>query len=285
MRRASVRFTLILALVLALAGVSLATAQVNDGEWEYLIVSYGTTSFTNVLGSPDADNVTFSKVQLFSEIGVTLPSEAITLQRNIDVLGMFGWEMVTIVGTIGGDQQIVFKRPYDAERSQQEAERIRAERERLIEAYNLARTSADPQPQLVDLDEVDLLRAKEAREREDAVTVSNAIRTASSDFKVADLEVSGYVSDPEGMGVVEARLTLDVTDAALVAAGQYRSSLVEEAVTSFTDALGPAGLIVANQDLCFRGPNKNTALITIVAVIEHDGNEVEVGSFRRTRCY
>ena len=102
----------VLVRVVACLGLTLAaTAQAQEiVEWEYLVVSYGTTYFTdpvlNLEGEAGA-----SKILLLSELGITLPREATELQRDIDVLGRFGWELVAVVGTIGGDQQIVFKRP------------------------------------------------------------------------------------------------------------------------------------------------------------------------------
>lgn len=148
MRNHTTRTLLALLLGSLLGLLHMAAAQEASQEWEYLVVSYGETRFSNPLLSPESNLATYSKVQLFSDIGVTLPSEAISLQRNIDILGMFGWEVVTIVGAIGGDQQIVFKRPYDPERSAAEAERIKAEREQLIEIYN-AGQSTDLAPALL----------------------------------------------------------------------------------------------------------------------------------------
>src|SRR5690606_25660143 len=113
----------LLTIVFTVAGLAASQAaaqtavQAAEQEWEYLIVSYGETRFANPFLDPDSSNASFSKVQLFSDLGVTLPSEAITLQRNVDILGRFGWELITVVGTIGGDQQLVFKRPYDEQRS------------------------------------------------------------------------------------------------------------------------------------------------------------------------
>ena len=239
---------LALLLTITLAAIGSVGAQAVVGEWEYLVVSYGTTYFSNPLLEADSANATFSKVQLFSEIGVTLPNEAITLQRNIDVLGKFGWEMVTVVGSIGGDQQILFKRPYDEQRSKEEAARIRAEREELIAAYNTSSASADAgapaaeTPKLVDLDAVERAQATDARNTRDASKVRGVVETAAaSGYLLPELTVTGNAYSPDGMGRVTVQVTQDVTAAALVASGQYRSNLVTSAVEQFKAALVRAG--------------------------------------------
>jgi len=77
-----------------------------DHQWEYLVVSYGKTLF----GNPE-------KTLAYRSIGLSATAqEANEIQQGLDVLGRFGWEIITVVGTIGGDQQIVMKRRYDKNR-------------------------------------------------------------------------------------------------------------------------------------------------------------------------
>jgi hypothetical protein len=54
-----------------------------------------------------------------------MTSEAVSLQQSMDVLGRFGWELVGVVGSAGGDQQLVIKRVFDAQRSAADADQIR----------------------------------------------------------------------------------------------------------------------------------------------------------------
>lgn len=285
---------LLLAFLIPLLTVaSTALAQEETGEWEYLVVSYGTTYFDNPLTNADPADATYSKVQLFSDIGVTIPNEAIDLQRNIDVLGMFGWEMVSVVGSIGGDQQIVFKRPYDEERSSAEAERIRAEREEIIAAYNASNDSSDTsepeekKPQLVDVDAVERTQATVARNERDEATVRSFIETAAaSGFPISDASISADADNPTSDPDVTVRMTQDVTAAALIAPGQYRKSLVDDAVEQFETSLTNAGLLKSDSfSYCGYRQPQGVADIRITAVIQHDGTTTEVGSYWQTFCF
>lgn len=284
-------FTSLLAIFLTLTRVASAQAA-EDSEWEYLVVSYGTTYFSDPLLDPDAANATFSKVQLFSEIGVTLPQEAVTLQRNIDVLGMFGWEMVTIVGSIGGDQQIVFKRPYDAERSAAEAERIKAERQELIDLYEAtsSRSNTDEateRPQLIDLDAVERAQATEDRNRRDEGTVRGWIEAAAATgFMLPDLVVVGRARSPDSSPEVSVTITLDVTEAALVGPGQYRRSLATTAINNLFETLLTTGFVAPPiySSFCFSDP-VGEASITVNAVIQHGGVTTTVATNYKTYCF
>lgn len=276
-------------LIALLGGFGLATAQSLDAEWEYLVVSYGTTYFSDPLLEADASDATFSKVQLFSDLGVTLPNEAISLQRNIDILGRFGWELVTVVGTIGGDQQLVFKRPYDEQRSADEAARIRAEREELIAAYNEARSdtsSTEQTPELVDLDAVERAQATDARNRRDEATVRSAIEAAAAHgSSLVALDVEGRAYSPEAAPRVYVRVTQDVTGTALVGPGQYRRSLVDTAVEGLFEALGPAGLSKPRYGFCLGDDADGEVNITVTAVLQHGGTTTAVGNYTEVRCF
>lgn len=279
-------------LIAVLATLGIAMAQEASAEWEYLVVSYGETYFYNPLLDPDAENATFSKVQLFSDIGVTIPSEAINLQRNIDVLGRFGWELVTIVGTIGGDQQLVFKRPYDEQRSVEEAARIQAEREELVAAYNESRaqaSSAGERPGLLDLDAFELIQATAERNRRDEATVRGIIETAAAvGFPLHEITVSGRAYSPDSSPNVNVQVTLDVTAAALVAPGQYRKSLVDDAVEQFFASLTRSGFDKPPRYsiFCYSSDvGDGEASVVVTAVIEHDGVISEVGTYRETFCF
>jgi len=284
--------TLVALLLSVLMLLGTVNAQSADQEWEYLVVSYGTTYFNHPVLDIDAANAVFSKVQLFSEIGVTIPQEAIGLQRNIDVLGKFGWEMVTIVGAIGGDQQIVFKRPYDAEQSAAEAERIKAEREELIAAYNTVReTAATPGDDeevtampLVDLDAVERAQATEERNQRDAQTVRDMInQVAARGYTFLEINIEGEAYLPDSDPIVTVELIQDVTATALVAPGQYRSSLARNAMNEVFAVLEELGTV--QEDFCFGRTGPGEINIRVTAVVQHEGEPAEVARTRKRHCY
>lgn len=136
-----------------------------DVQWEYLVVSYGKTVF----GAPE-------KTLAYRSIGLSATAqEANEVQRSLDVLGRFGWEVVTIVGTIGGDQQIVFKRRYDRNRSVNEGSEILKGREvflrdllDIMQRENRIREEADAaahaernKPRLIELDAFEAAQNRE----------------------------------------------------------------------------------------------------------------------------
>lgn len=67
-------------------------------KWEYLAVTPGKVYWSSV-----ASKAEMSKDTAFRE--------ATELEQLLDKLGQQRWELVSIVGQIGGDQEFVFKRP------------------------------------------------------------------------------------------------------------------------------------------------------------------------------
>ncbi|MFX1679204.1 DUF4177 domain-containing protein [Mitsuaria sp. CC2] len=91
-------------------GQSLSSGSVaipaSDQMWEYVVVSYGKTLF----GAPQ-------KTLAYRTLGLPDGQEGSDLQKSLDILGRFGWELVSVVGAIGGDQQLILKRRFDRVRS------------------------------------------------------------------------------------------------------------------------------------------------------------------------
>jgi hypothetical protein len=79
-----------------------------EDKWEYLVVTFGKTSFVDIEESIKNGR---SKLAAFNEFASFLSGyEGIDLQAKLDILGRFGWGLVDTVGEIGGDQQLIFKR-------------------------------------------------------------------------------------------------------------------------------------------------------------------------------
>ena len=170
-----------------------------ESQWEYLVVSYGKTLF----GSPE-------KTLAYRSIGLAATAqEANEIQQSLDILGRFGWEIVTVVGAIGGDQQIVMKRRYEKTRVANEGLGILKGRElylkdlidilergkKVREESETAAVAARNQPKLVDLD------AKEAEERRIKLTsdLEAKVKLILSSIKgVNEPNVSVRVLDSEG---------------------------------------------------------------------------------------
>jgi hypothetical protein len=82
---------LAVAFVVSFSAANSPTSQ----KWEYLAVTPGKVYWSSVA----------------SKAKDTGCQEAIELEQLLDKLGQQGWELVSIVGLIGGDQEFVFKRP------------------------------------------------------------------------------------------------------------------------------------------------------------------------------
>lgn len=137
-----------------------------DPQWEYIVVSYGKTLFD----SPQ-------KTLAYRTLGLSGGSEAIDFESNLDIMGRFGWELVTVVGTIGGDQQVVLKRKYDKSRAANEYGMILRGKElylkdlgdiiersnRLAEESRRQAEAERIKPRLVDLDALDEHAARQRK--------------------------------------------------------------------------------------------------------------------------
>lgn len=273
--------TLVLAASMPAAGQQVAEVR----EWEYLVVSYGSTAFIDPLVELEARGTTFSKIEMFGEIGITVPLEAVELQRNIDVLGKFGWELVAVVGAIGGDQQLVFKRPYDAERSAQEAERIRAERSKLLEAYNAQRAGTGDGSELIELDAFERAQAIEAKNAADAAAARALFDPLTSAYAIRSVDAWGVANGPASTPRVIVNLTLDVSEQALVGPNQYRRSLAARATEDFMRGLLDNGFRASPSNSCPLPAAPGLATVNVSAVVQHAGSTTPVHTRTLSFCY
>lgn len=238
--------------------------------WEYLVATYGKTVF----GSPE-------KTLAYRALGVSATAqEATEIQRSLDVLGRFGWELVAIVGTIGGDQQIVMKRRYDKSRATNESLAILRGRElylkdlidiheraqRMREESEAAVAAEKGRPRLVELD------AKEAEERRNRLVAERLSRIndalTRAKWGVPAVASVSVLDGPERFNMVE--LKLDLTGLMLQNGNTYRASAVKSWLTTTAlpvlreAASGFGGLIS----------------ITATATITFDGKVYTVGEQR-----
>lgn len=193
------------------------------------MVSYGKTIF----GSPE-------KTLAYRQIGLSATAqEANDVQRSLDVLGRFGWEVITIVGTIGGDQQMVLKRRYDRSRSAGEASEILRGREvylrdlldimereaRMREASASAAEAEKSRPRLIELDSQDASQenARLTAERKASLEAAIAGTPWASRTSLRVYASSGYTS---------VDVTFDGTQDFLKNGNSYRKSEVASWVKS-----------------------------------------------------
>lgn len=234
-----------------------------DTQWEYLIVSYGKTLF----GDPE-------KTLAYRSIGLAATAqEANEIQRSLDVLGRFGWEVVTIVGTIGGDQQMVMKRRYDKNRVSNEATQILKGREiylkdliDILERAKRARAEAASaaeyersKPGLIDLDAVEAeeSRRQAAQQRHELYAKAFASEpwAARSDIKI---DASPYEK------TVSITISVNLTDEMLKNGNTYRRSQVKDWID--LNVMPQVRKVLHDGDVN----------ITVTAVISHLGKNHQV---------
>lgn len=219
-------------------------------QWEYIVVSYGKALF----GIPEK---TFAYSTLSSDV---VGQEAKGLQRSLDVLGRFGWEIVTVVGSVGGDQQVVLKRRYEKDRTSSEAAKISRMRELylnelvdILEREEKIRSTRkeDAADQLVELDEVDRL----ALVAKDVEKIREVVVDVLSDLKFADkskFNVNALYSGSEDISV---EIEIDYTSDLLIEGNKYRRStakaFAERSLQRFRSMVEPVLLrqLVKSRDL------------------------------------
>jgi hypothetical protein len=198
-------------------------------QWEYLVVSYGKTLFSHPAKTTDYFPLTHH-----------IASEAVDLQGSLDGLGSLGWELVSIVGAIGGDQQLVLKRKYEPTRSKADSLAIEKQRDKLIAEYSIrAKKEADEKLRLeklvatkkapIDLDAVDSNGSYE-KARADAVSYINDLSTSIN----SDNIISRTVAYDNGLGYTVA-YQFDLSRDFLKNVNEYRKSEIDQYLSDALD--------------------------------------------------
>jgi hypothetical protein len=208
-------------------------------QWEYLVVSFGKVYFSDPLTDSDAKASGVSKLVSFSKEGIVIANEGLLTQRYMDTLGKFGWELVSVVGAIGGDQEMLFKRPFDENRSKQEEELIKQEGERIrklvqderAKTVNVLTTTAE----LVDLDEAERIEARNANRR----SQEERLKTAAETYKEYPITIDSIISNAYSASEtnVSISLTADATSKLLTDGNKYRSSEAKRLADSIANSI------------------------------------------------
>lgn len=247
-----------------------ATTKVStDGQWEYLVISFGKTYFSSA-ADISAKQTGQSKLMIFGPLGGVVASEALDTQDQVDTLGRYGWELIGVLGAIGGDQQWVFKRPFDPDRAAKEAAQIKKEGADLAAARDKAaketavKPVAPPPTELVDLDAQEA-RAKQAQLDQalrDRFTTSLQLpgwTTVKTDTSRLTAQADGTPTSYSSQVV----LYLDVTQRAL-SGNTYRSGAIKAMIDDYANSLKAQG--------------RFSAVKKAVVCLSSDGVEVRIGA-------
>lgn len=261
----------------------------NDGQWEYLVISFGKTYFSSPVDI-DAKRDGRSKLMIFGPVGGVVAQEALDTQAQVDTLGRYGWELVGVLGAIGGDQQWVFKRRYDPARAVQEEAQIRKEGAELAAARDKAAKEAAAKPvvppptELVDLDNQEA-RAKQAQlDQALRSRFTEALRLPGWSF--AEINVSKLVASSDGTpsSISDVRVTLDVTQRVL-SGNTYRRSTVQTIIDEYINSLKTQGrfntITEASYGICLSSDGTD---LTIDASLKFNNEMRNVGYAKKLYC-
>ena len=239
-------------------------------QWEYMVVTFGGTYFS------DRDNLTLAYLDEGLNGNI---QEANILEKNLNILGNHGWELVGITGTIGGDQQLTLKRPYDETISTEErrkAEEIQKSADEkyvqsLIErAETIETTPQTPKRELKELDSFEAAEAKKKSEEEAQKLTEEKneyLKKAMHDsLSKTDLKIlSEEYRNEEGY---EFDISLEVLlpKRFLINGDSYRSSSIEE----YAEELAPYFELKEFE-------NEEGSSITVSFLLEFDGENEVVG--------
>ena len=196
-----------------------------DQQWEYIVVSYGKTAFE----SPQ-------KTLAYRTLGLSGGMEATEVEANLDIMGRFGWEILAIVGAIGGDQQIVLKRKYDKARAASEYGMITRGKElylkdlsdiaqrtnRLLEESRRQAEADRNKTRLIDLDSID---EQAARQRK----LAGLEKSYSEAFQKLEMAPTSTISvrrKNEFSNDIEVEIRSDLTSKFLKDGNSYRRNEV-----------------------------------------------------------
>ena len=217
----------------------------NELKWEYLVVSFGKTSFEKIESNIKNGN---SKLVAFQEFADLLSGyEGVGLQTKLDMLGRFGWELVTTIGQIGGDQQLFLRRNRLENRIDIEQDAIKnlttilrdesAQKEKRLKSYlaeidrSRIKQEEKEQTELIDLDakeQRDREKAAETRaEAEIAAMLTPVINAFQKKTKLSSIDVSVTANEDAAKRILykgEIAIKLDATDALLFENNKYRRS-------------------------------------------------------------
>ena len=233
-------------------------ATADEDQWEYLVVSFGKTSFNSIEESIIKGG---SKLVAFQEFADLLSGhEGIDLQTKLDILGRFGWELVDTLGSIAGDQQLFLKRSRLENRIDIEREALKTlsvilreeseKREKRLKEYlaelDRLREKRDTEPQegLVELDSIEKRDRERDAERKATAAITSMFPEppnsyqANTQIKSVDVRVSADEND-SGKILYKGTITIavDATEELLIETNKYRASQAKKLLGNFKRGL------------------------------------------------
>lgn len=206
---------------------------VAEDQYEYMVVSLGKNLFSKDYAK------TFAYYDEMPASG-----HALLTELQLDILGKHSWEVIDILGAIGGDQQITLKRVYDEERTKKELKAIEENQTKAQSQKSQTPALEVPKkekPTLVDLDAKDAEEKEAQRRAQIEQEITLKLKQVLDGKKVSNYEFSwkkeSSISDNLPLPSVVANYS--VTDTYLIGKNSYRKSQVEAFLEQEIDKVIP----------------------------------------------
>lgn len=248
---------IVLWVLVGVSGVLMA-----EDQYEYMVVSLGKNLFIKDYGKTYA---------YYDEMPAS--DHALLTEMQLDILGKHSWEVIDMLGTIGGDQQITLKRVYDEARSKEELKAIEENQTKAQSNKSKAPVLEAPKkekPTLIDLD------AKEAAEKEARRRAQLELNITQSVTKILNKEMFEDISftwdekgyNPKQYFIESINVNFEVTQKYLLERNTYRKTQVE---SYLQEELQKVVVVLSNLGV---KPN----WLRLHAFITYEGQRFNVGS-------
>lgn len=264
---------LVFTILLSLFCVHTFSAQTSNQQWEYLIVS--------VINLGDKKDLSVSEKWMGVRQGKLGFSQEVLTQNEFDRLGKLGWELVSSIPLFDANQNLsfssskfIFKRLFNAERSQREAEELT----KLINELKNNQLQSKPQvADLIELDRADILAEQNKTADKIKTKLELAIKNASP-ATIVNLRVDYQSSNK----TVYSELVVDGSSALLKEGNKYRASEAKEFARRIATVIfNKIGLekVPSNNNFYYDDgsfENRGNVLIKLSVIINYNGQNREI---------
>lgn len=201
-------------LIVCFVLIFLSDPLMGEDQYEYMVISLGENYFSK----------TFAKTYAYYD-EMPAADHALLTEMQLDILGKHSWEVIGMLGTIGGDQQITLKRVYDADRTNNELAAIEENKKKA----QAKESQISDESTLIDLDAKEATELEVQRKATIEQDITQKLMQVLDDEKVTGFE---FIWEKESIvskktPLIDIDVMYDVTDAYLLGKNTYRKSQVE----------------------------------------------------------
>jgi hypothetical protein len=169
---------------------------------------------------------------------------ATSFEKDLDILGQHGWEVVSILGAIGGDQQVTLKRLYDDARTSSELRTIDENSEKVVNGFlesllaeeeKAKKKEASVEIKLIELDSYEAEHAKLKKRSELETAVTNFLNKLM--IKPKEISYKWEADSISKKDKINISLKYDITKNCLINTNQYRKSDSDRLLASYGDPM------------------------------------------------